>query len=145
MWVVRRTCHPRGPGYADEVWTYWRRLPSVSQDLLLAAVIAAGWFAGLAALVNSRVRPENTDASIVAGIFLVLTVAVVRRFPTEWLVVTSVLYPVVYAAAAIGVFAGFGVEEVGRSLVSSAALQSELHLVPLLVAGYLAAAVASGW
>lgn len=115
-------------------------MPPVQQDLLLAAVIGIGWFAGLVALDNSRIRPEDPNASLVAGIFLVFSVATVRRFPAQALVTTSILYPVVYAAVGIGVFAEFGIEGMGPTLVSSAALQSELHLLPLLVVGYQAAA-----
>jgi signal transduction histidine kinase len=123
------------------VWTLWRRLPSVQQDLLLAALIGVGWFSGLALLNDSdlRFRPANPSVSFVTGVFLVLTVATVRSIPRITLVTVSVLYPFVYAAAATGLAEQAGIRIFEQPAISSAALQSELHLVPLLVVGYLAA------
>jgi signal transduction histidine kinase len=123
------------------VWTLWRRLPSVQQDLLLAALIGVGWFSGLALLNDSdlRFRPANPSVSFVTGVFLVLTVATVRSTPRITLVTVSVLYPFVYAAAATGLAEQVGIRIFEQPAISSAALQSELHLVPLLVVGYLAA------
>jgi signal transduction histidine kinase len=125
------------------VWTLWRRLPSVQQDLLLAALISVVWFFGLALLNNSGIRPlrpDNPSVSFVAGVFLVLTVATVRSLPRITLVIVSVLYPFVYAAAGTGLAEQAGIRIFEQPAISSAALQSELHLVPLLVVGYLAAA-----
>jgi signal transduction histidine kinase len=122
------------------VLTNWRRLPTVQQDLLLAAAIAIGWVALLIALENSPIPPSNPDTSLVAGLFLTFGVATVRQFPGSSLAIVSCLYPAVYAAVAVGVFAQFGVGGFGQHSVSEAALQSELHLVPLLVVGYQAAA-----
>ncbi|TDU89061.1 histidine kinase [Kribbella voronezhensis] len=118
---------------------FWRRLPSVQQDLLLATVIGVGWFFGLALINGSGLRPANPSVSVVAGIFLVFTVALVRRFPRVTLVVVSVLYPLFYAAAETGLAEQIGLDIFRAPAISDAALQSELHLVPLLVVGYLAA------
>jgi signal transduction histidine kinase len=118
-------------------------LPSVQQDLLLAALISVVWFFGLALLNNSGIRPlrpDNPSVSFVAGVFLVLTVATVRSLPRITLVIVSVLYPFVYAAAGTGLAEQAGIRIFEQPAISSAALQSELHLVPLLVVGYLAAA-----
>jgi signal transduction histidine kinase len=115
-------------------------LPSVQQDLLLAALIAIGWFSALALINNSGLRPANPSVSFVTGVFLVLTVALVRTIPRITLVFVSLLYPFVYAAAGTGLAEQIGIGIFGQPAISNAALQSELHLVPLLVVGYLAAA-----
>jgi signal transduction histidine kinase len=121
------------------VWTYWRRLPQAQQDLLLAALIGVVWFIALSLINDSGLRPQNPTVSVVTGIFLVVTVACVRRFPRTMLVVVSVLYPFLYAAAGTGLAAQVGLTIFGQPQISDAALQSEIHLVPLLVVGYLAA------
>ncbi len=122
-----------------DVWTVWRRLPQVKQDLLLAAIIGLVWFVALRLINNSGLRPHNPMVSVVTGIFLVATVAFVRRFPRTMLVVVSVLYPFMYAAVGTGLAAQVGLTFFGQPEISDAALQSEIHLVPLLVVGYLAA------
>ncbi|WP_433015192.1 sensor histidine kinase [Kribbella sp. CA-294648] len=119
---------------------FWRRLPAIQQDLLLAALIGVGWFGGLALLNNSALRPANPSVSVVTGMFLVLTVALVRQIPRTTLVTVSVLYPLMYASAETGLAEQLGLDIFRAPAISDAALQSELHLVPLLVVGYLAAA-----
>ncbi|TCO33137.1 histidine kinase [Kribbella steppae] len=121
------------------MWTYWRRLPQAQQDLLLAALIGVGWFTALSLINDSGLRPQNPTVSVVTGVFLVITVAFVRRFPRTMLVVVSVLYPFLYAAVGTGLAAQVGLTIFGQPEISDAALQSEIHLVPLLVVGYLAA------
>jgi len=119
--------------------TLWRRLPSVQQDLLLAALVGVVWFGGLALINNSTLRPANPSVSFITGVFLVITVAFVRTIPRITLVFVSVLYPFLYAAAGTGLAEQIGIGIFGQPAISNAALQSELHLVPLLVVGYLAA------
>lgn len=119
---------------------FWRRLPAIQQDLLLATLIGVGWFGGLALLNNSALRPANPSVSVVTGMFLVLTVALVRLIPRTTLVFVSVLYPLMYASAETGLAEQLGLDIFRAPAISDAALQSELHLVPLLVVGYLAAA-----
>ena len=109
------------------------------QDLLLAALIGVGWFTALSLINDSGLRPQNPTVSVVTGVFLVVTVAFVRRFPRTTLVVVSVLYPFLYAAVGTGLAAQLGLTIFGQPEISDAALQSEIHLVPLLVVGYLAA------
>jgi signal transduction histidine kinase len=121
------------------MWTFWRRLPQAQQDLLLAALIGVGWFMALSLINDSGLRPQNPTVSVVTGVFLVITVAFVRRFPRAMLVVVSVLYPFLYAAVGTGLAAQIGLTIFGQPEISDAALQSEIHLVPLLVVGYLAA------
>src|SRR5882757_2092191 len=121
------------------MWAFWRRLRSVQQDLLLATLIGIVWFGGLALINNSSLRPANPSVSFITGVFLVITVAFVRTIPRITLVFVSVLYPFVYAAAGTGLAEQIGIGIFGQPAISNAALQSELHLVPLLVVGYLAA------
>ncbi|TDW90582.1 MULTISPECIES: sensor histidine kinase [Kribbella] len=117
----------------------WRRLSQGQQDLLLAAVIGLVWFAVLNLINGTGLRPHNPAVSVVTGVFLVATVALVRRIPRTMLVTVSVLYPFLYAAAGTGLAAQLGLTMFGQPEISDAALQSEIHLVPLLVVGYLAA------
>lgn len=124
---------------ALRVWALWRRMPSAQQDLLLAALIGIVWFSGLALINNSGLRPANPSVSVVTGIFLVLTVALVRTIPRTTLVGVSLLYPLLYASAGTGLAEQLGLTIFRAPAISDAALQSELHLVPLLVVGYLAA------
>jgi signal transduction histidine kinase len=121
------------------MWTHWRRLPQAQQDLLLAALIGLVWFGALSLINNSGLRPQNPMVSVVTGVFLVATVACGRQFPRMTLVVVSVLYPFLYAAVGTGLAAQVGLTIFGQPEISDAALQSEIHLVPLLVVGYLAA------
>ncbi|WP_238334785.1 sensor histidine kinase [Kribbella amoyensis] len=122
------------------MWTFWRRLPTLQQDLLLAAIIGAGWYAALSLISSSDLRPANPSVSVVTGVFLVITVACGRTLPRSTLVFVSVLYPFVYAAAGTGLAEQLGFRVFGQPRISDAALQSEIHLVPLLVVGYIAAA-----
>ncbi|WP_344241309.1 sensor histidine kinase [Kribbella hippodromi] len=117
----------------------WRRLSQGQQDVLLAAVIGLVWFVSLNLINGTGLRPHNPAVSVVTGVFLVGTVAFVRRIPRIMLVIVSVLYPFVYAAVGTGLAAQLGLTIFGQPEISDAALQSEIHLVPLLVVGYLAA------
>jgi len=117
----------------------WRRLSQTQQDLLLAAVIGLVWFTALNLISGTGLRPQNPAVSVVTGVFLVATVAFVRRTPRTMLVIVSLLYPFLYAAVGTGLAAQLGLTIFGQPEISDAALQSEIHLVPLLVVGYLAA------
>lgn len=121
------------------MWTYWRRLPQAQQDLLLASLIGLVWFTALSLINDSGLRPRNPTVSVVTGLFLIVTVAFVRRHPRTMLVAVSVLYPFLYASVGTGLAAQIGLTVFGQPEISDAALQSEIHLVPLLVVGYLAA------
>ncbi|WP_432887094.1 sensor histidine kinase [Kribbella sp. CA-245084] len=117
----------------------WRRMSQGQQDLLLAAVIGLVWIAALNFINGTGLRPHNPAVSVVTGVFLVATVAFARRIPRTMLVIVSVLYPLLYAAVGTGLAAQVGLTIFGQPEISDAALQSEIHLVPLLVVGYLAA------
>jgi len=124
----------------SKVWTLWRRLPTTQQDVLLAALIGVGWFLALNLISNSNLRPANPSVSAITGVFLIITVAFGRRLPRTTLVLVSFVYPFMYAAAGTGLAEQMGLRIFGQPRISDAALQSEIHLVPLLVVGYLAAA-----
>jgi signal transduction histidine kinase len=121
------------------VWSVWRRLPAAQQDVLLAALVGVVWFGGLALINNSGLRPANLSVSVVTGMFLVVVVALVRQMPRTTLVFVSIFYPLLYASAETGLAEQLGFDIFRAPAISDAALQSELHLVPLLVVGYLAA------
>ncbi|MFF1817163.1 sensor histidine kinase [Kribbella sp. NPDC058245] len=119
--------------------TAWRRLSQLQQDLLVAAVVAIIWFVGLGVIDDSWLRPRNPMVSAVTGVFLIATIAFGRRRPRTTLIAVSLLYPFVYAAVGTGLAAQLGLTMFGQPEIADAALQSEIHLVPLLVAGYIAA------
>jgi hypothetical protein len=74
-------------------------MSQVQRDVLLAALIGAGWFMALTVVSDSSLRPANPSVSVVTGLFLVITVATGRSLPRTTLVFVSLLYPFVYAAA----------------------------------------------
>ncbi len=115
-------------------------MSQLQRDLLLAALIGVGWFLALAVVSDSSLRPANPSVSVVTGLFLVITVACGRSLPRTTLVFVALLYPFVYAAAGTGLASQAGIHVFGQPVISNAALQSEIHLVPLLVVGYVAAA-----
>src|SRR5689334_4804957 len=119
--------------------TAWRRLSQLQQDMLVAAVVGIVWFVGLALIDDSWLRPRNPMVSAVTGVFLIATIAFGRRSPRTTLITVSILYPLVYAAVGTGLAAQLGLTMFGQPKVADAALQSEIHLAPLLVAGYIAA------
>jgi signal transduction histidine kinase len=118
----------------------WRRLQAWQQDILLAALVGVVWFGGLAVINSSDLRPKNPSVSVVTGMFLVMTIAIARMVPRMTLLIVSICYPLVYAAAETGLAEQIGLSIFRAPAISDAALQSELHLAPLLVIGYLAAA-----
>ncbi|WP_405064022.1 histidine kinase [Kribbella sp. NBC_01505] len=119
--------------------TAWRRLSQLQQDLLVAAVVGIIWFVGLGVIDDSWLRPRNPMVSAVTGVFLVATIAFGRRRPRTTLIAVAILYPLVYAVVGTGLAAQLGLTLFGQPEIADAALQSEIHLVPLLVAGYIAA------
>ncbi len=119
--------------------TAWRRLTQLQQDLLVAALVGIVWFVALAVIDDSWLRPRNPMVSAVTGVFLIATVAFGRRSPRTTLITVAILYPLVYATVGTGLAAQLGLTMFGQPEIADAALQSEIHLVPLLVAGYIAA------
>src|SRR2546423_13772426 len=109
----------------------WRRMTQLQQDLLLAAVVGLVWFVSLNLINSTWLRPHNPAVSVVTGVFLDATVAFTRRTPRTMLLLVSVLYPFMYAAVGTGLAAQLGLTIFGQPEISDAALQSEIHLVPL--------------
>ncbi|MFC0624542.1 histidine kinase [Kribbella deserti] len=111
----------------SNVLSYWRRISPGRQDVLLAIALAVAWGIGLAVLSRYYSLLVEWQAYLVAGVFLVMSVALVRRYPRTLLAAVCVLYPFAYTF-------------VINQQDTSTALHSEIHLAPLLVVGYQAAA-----
>jgi signal transduction histidine kinase len=95
----------------------WRRQPPSVQDACLAAILGLVWF-GCAAYWKSRGwYPANDLAFDVAGAASVLAFAVRRTAPSILLALGVLAYPLLYQAD----------------------LQTEFHLLPILLVAYAAA------
>jgi signal transduction histidine kinase len=95
----------------------WRGLHPVAQDALAAVLVAMAWFGAYSFWRGQGWLPLNPDAYEVAGVWTVGTVALRRAAPRWVLAAAVVAYPLVYGAT----------------------LETEFHLLPILVAGYTAA------
>jgi signal transduction histidine kinase len=95
---------------------WWRRRPPVVQDLLAGAVIGVGWFTAFWALRHHGWSPREPDSFVTAGAWTAVTVAVRRVHPAGVLAVVVFVYPLAYGTS----------------------LQTEFHLLPVLIAGYTA-------
>jgi signal transduction histidine kinase len=101
----------------------WRRHAPTAQDACLAAVLGVVWF-GCAAYWKSRGwYPANDLAYDVAGAASVLAFAARRTAPAVLLTAGVLAYPWLYRAE----------------------LQTEFHLLPVLVVAYAAARRPPGW
>jgi signal transduction histidine kinase len=98
------------------VTAWWRRRPPVVQDLLVAGAVAIAWFAAFHLFRERGWSPREPDTFVVAGLWTAAALAVRRVQPTWLLAVVVVAYPIAYGAT----------------------LQTEFHLLPVLVAGYTA-------
>jgi signal transduction histidine kinase len=94
----------------------WRRLPAVAQDSIAAVAFAMVWFSAYAFLRGRGWIPRQPSTYELAGAVTVLTLALRRVTPWGVLLATVVVYPMVY----------------------NTELQTEFHLLPVLVAGYSA-------
>jgi signal transduction histidine kinase len=104
-------------GTVSVVIERWRRQPAVVQDLVLAVVLGAAWFA-LAAYWESRGwRPRHGDIWDLAGLASALALGLRRWAPPPVAVLVVLAYPVLYDVP----------------------LQSDFHLLPVLVIAYAAA------
>jgi signal transduction histidine kinase len=95
---------------------WWRRRPAVVQDLLAGGAVAVAWFTAFAVFRNNGWSPRQPDTFVVAGVWTTGVVALRRVHPSWVLAAVVVAYPVVYGAT----------------------LQTEFHLLPVLIAGYTA-------
>lgn len=103
--------------------TRWRRQPPAVQDACLAAVFGLAWF-GFSAYSKSRGwYPTNDGAYDVAGAVSVLAFAARRIAPSALLAAGVLVYPWLYQQE----------------------LQTEFHLLPVLVVAYAAARRPLAW
>ncbi len=105
------------PVLSPLVMTRWRRQPPLVQDACLAALLGLAWF-GFSAYWESRGwSPANEAAYDVAGAMSVLALAARRVAPPVLLAAGVLAYPWLYQQP----------------------LQTEFHLLPVLLVGYAAA------
>jgi signal transduction histidine kinase len=101
----------------------WRRQPLAVQDLGLAAVLGLAWF-GCSAYWKSRGwYPANDGAYDLAGTMSVIALATRRAAPSALLAAGLLAYPLLYQQQ----------------------LQSEFHLLPVLLIAYAAARRPPAW
>ena len=105
------------PGTVAAVMTRWRRQPPPVQDGCLAALLGLVWF-GCSAYWESRGwSPRNEGAYDVAGVVSVVALAARRVAPSVLLIAGVLAYPWIYQQP----------------------LQTEFHLLPVLLVAYAAA------
>jgi signal transduction histidine kinase len=104
------------PWYGAAVAAWWRRRPSVVQDLLAAGLVALAWFTAFHLFRRGGWAPRQPESFAVAGVWTAGTLALRRVHPAWVFAVVVVAYPIAYGGA----------------------LQTEFHLLPVLVAGYAA-------
>jgi signal transduction histidine kinase len=99
------------------VAVWWRRRPPVVQDLLAGGAVAVAWFTAFYVFRNRGWSPREPDTFVVAGVWTAATVALRRVHPAWVLAAVVVAYPIAYGGDT---------------------LQTEFHLLPVLIAGYTA-------
>ncbi len=104
------------PWYLEAVTAWWRRCPSVVQDLLAGSAVAVAWFTAFHLFRQHGWSPRQPETFVIAGIWTAGVVALRRVHPAWVFAVVVVVYPIAYGAT----------------------LQSEFHLLPVLVVGYTA-------
>lgn len=101
----------------DPMTDRWRGLHPVAQDALVAVLVAVAWFGAYEFWQGQGWEPSSPHAYEVAGVWTVATVAL-RRVAPRWVLAGAVVaYPLAYGST----------------------VQTEFHLLPILVAGYTAA------
>jgi signal transduction histidine kinase len=98
------------------VAAWWRRRPALVQDLIAGAVVGVAWFTAFWLFRRQGWAPREPETFVVAGVWSAVTIALRRVNPPAVLAVVVVLYPFAYGTT----------------------LQTEFHLLPVLVAGYTA-------
>jgi signal transduction histidine kinase len=96
------------------VTVLWRRLPPAARDALTGAALSGVWFAVYLYWRAHGWYPLYPDTYVLAGLWSGAAVALKRVAPLPLLAVTVVVYPVLYTPD----------------------LQTEFHLLPVLIAGY---------
>jgi signal transduction histidine kinase len=101
----------------SELVATWRRVPVLVQDGLVALVVLVGWLWATQILEGRGWYPQFAESNSLAMWATVLVLTVRRTLPVSVLLATVTVYPVLYEWE----------------------LQTEFHLLPILVAGYTAA------
>lgn len=104
------------PWYRAAVTAWWRRRPPVVQDLLAGGAVAVAWFTAFYLFRQRGWSPREPETFVVAGVWTAGTLALRRVHPAWVFAVVVVAYPIAYGGT----------------------LQTEFHLLPVLVAGYTA-------
>jgi signal transduction histidine kinase len=103
--------------------TRWRRQPPPLQDACLAAVLGLAWFGWSAYWKSRGWYPANDGVYDVAGVVSVLALAARRAAPPGLLAAGVLVYPFLYQQE----------------------LQTEFHLLPVLLVAYAAARRPPAW
>jgi signal transduction histidine kinase len=98
------------------VAVWWRRRPPVVQDLLAGGLVALAWFTAFHVFRQRGWSPREPDTFVVAGVWTAGVLALRRVQPAWVLAAVVVAYPIAYGHT----------------------LQTEFHLLPVLIAGYAA-------
>ena len=101
------------PWYRAAVADWWRRRPPVVQDVLAGGAFAVAWFTAFYLFRERGWSPREPQTFVIAGIWTAGTLALRRMNPAWVFAVVVVAYPIAYGAT----------------------LQTEFHLLPVLVAG----------
>jgi signal transduction histidine kinase len=102
--------------YRAAVADWWRRCPPVVQDVLAGSAVAVVWFTAFHLFRQHGWSPTEPESFVVAGVWTSGTIALRRVSPAWVLAVVVIAYPLAYGVT----------------------LQTEFHLLPVLVAGYTA-------
>jgi signal transduction histidine kinase len=117
---ARRSIRPMWAGtprwYRAAVTDWWRRCPPVVQDLLAGGAVAVAWFTAFHQFRQGGWSPREPETFVVAGVWTAGTLALRRVHPTWVFTVVVLIYPIAYGET----------------------LQTEFHLLPVLVVGYTA-------
>jgi signal transduction histidine kinase len=92
----------------------WRDLPAEVQDAVVGIAFAVVWFAAYRYWRGDGWRPRHPDTYELAGLWSALALGLRRVAPWPSLLVTAAAYPLLYGPP----------------------LQTEFHLLPVLVAGF---------
>ena len=104
------------PWYLAAVTAWWRRRPPVVQDLLVGGAVAVAWFTAFYLFRQHGWSPRQPETFVIAGIWTAGALALRRVNPAWVFAGVVVIYPIAYGAT----------------------LQSEFHLLPVLIVGYTA-------
>lgn len=92
----------------------WRRVPPAARDALAGVAVCLVWFAVYRYWRANDWYPRHPDTYVLAGLWSGAAVALKRVAPLPLLAVTAVAYPLLYTSG----------------------LQTEFHLLPVLIAAY---------